>query len=41
MKEQLEKQRIDLEERVRRLDSRPGTPSRQGGSWKKGNIFKQ
>ena len=39
MKEQLEKQRLDLEERIRRLDSRPGTPSRQGGSWKKGNIF--
>ena len=41
MKEQLDKQRADLEERIKRLDSRPGTPSRQGGSWKKGNIFKQ
>jgi hypothetical protein len=41
MKDQLEKQRADLEERIRRLDSRPGTPSRPGGSWKKPTFFNQ
>jgi septin 7 len=42
MKEQLEKQRAELEERLRRLDSsRPGTPSESGGkSWRKTSLFK-
>ena len=31
MKDQLEKQRIELEERIKRLESRPGTPNSESG----------